>query len=87
MRHATFAELKELLTSDPTKLLLEIGKPDAQLSIPVDGQGLRILVEVEAGQSKKVPASVFVRIGDEDLELHLEVRETAQDYRPLVRMK
>ena len=86
MRQATFSELQELLTSDPMKLLSQIGNLEAQLSIPVDGQGLRILVETQSGRSKEVPVSVCVRIGGENVGIRLEARETAQDYEPLRRL-
>jgi hypothetical protein len=82
MRRATYSELRDLLTSNPTKLLWIIGNPNAQLSIPLDGRGLRVLVEIQAGRSKEVPATVHVRIGDEDVDIHMEARETAQKYKP-----
>ncbi len=82
MRRATYSDLRDLLTSDPMKLLWIIGNPDAQLSIPLDGRGLRILVETQAGRSKEVPTSVCVRIGGEDVDIHMEARDTAQKYTP-----
>ena len=82
MRQATFGELKDLLTSNPMKVLMELGNPDAQLSIPLDGGGLRVLVETHAGKSCEVPTTMCVRIGGEDVEFRLESRDTAQDYVP-----
>ena len=82
MRRATYSDLRDLLISDPMRLLRIIGNPDAQLSIPLDGRGLRVLVETHVGRSKEVPSSVCVRIGDEDVDVLMEARETAQNYTP-----
>ena len=82
MRRATYSELRDLLTSNPMRLLWIIRNPDAQLSIPLDGRGLRVLVETQTGRSKDVPAWVKVRIGDEDVDIQMEARETAQRYAP-----
>ena len=82
MRQATYSELKDLLTSDPMKLVGIVGNPDAQLSIPLDERGPRVLVETQAGCSKEVPISVRVRIGGEDVNILMEARETAQKYVP-----
>jgi hypothetical protein len=83
MRRATFPELQELLNHDHARLLSAIGNISAQLSIPVDGRGLRVLVETEDGLSKGVPSSVNVIIGGEDVEIVLESRDSIQEYVPL----
>ena len=81
MRRATFSELQDLLAARPTRILTEIASADAQLSIPLDGQGVRILVETRTDtEAARVPTSLRVSIGGELVDVPLEARATAQDY-------
>ena len=81
MRRATFSEIRDLLTSRPADILGEIQTADAQLSIPVDGRGVRVLVETKTdSEAESVPSSLRVLIGDELVDGPLEARATAQDH-------
>ncbi len=81
MRRATFSELQNLLTARPARILAEIDSADAQLSIPLDGQGVRVLVETRTdSEAERVPSSLRVSIGGELVDVPLEARATAQDY-------
>ena len=83
-RTATAAELKTLLSEEPMSVLSRIGDVHAQLSIPTDGKGLRVLVETRTdAQARRVPRSVRVRILGDMVSVPLEARATSQDYRLL----
>ena len=84
VRRATYGELRELLSSAQRRLLVRLGTPpNAQLSVPADGRGLRILVETEAGFAGAVPKTVHMDLHGEDVAIRVEVRDTAQSYRAL----
>ncbi len=84
MRTPTYREIRELLSSAQHRLLLRLGNPpNAQLSIPTDGRGLRILVETEAGYAAYLPKTVHIDLDGEDVIIPIESRDTAQSYQAL----
>ena len=83
MRRATYRDLQEILHSNMTLLRRKIGNDRAQLSIPVDGRGLRILVETGEGEANKVPPTVRIKVHGEVIGVNLEAREAAQVYEAL----
>ena len=83
MRDATYSDLHESLHSYLTPLRRKIGNDHAQLSIPIDGRGPRILVETGEGEANNVPSSVRMKVHGEEIGINLETRETTQDYEAL----
>ena len=80
-RKATAAEISRILQSDPGQIFRKLGRSDVQLSIPVDGQGLRVLAETRPEVARaRLPASVLVVIDGDDVEIPVETRGTLQDY-------
>lgn len=81
MRKATFSELRDLLSLSPGQILSEIDIEGVQLSIPVDGQGVRVLVETRTDRdAKNVPSALRITISDEIVNVPIEARATAQDF-------
>ena len=73
-----------LLSKHPTRILSRIGDEQAQLSIPTDGRGIRVLVETRSDAlAERVPRSLHVRVQGHVVHVPLEARATAEDYEAL----
>ena len=73
-----------LLSKHPTRILSRIGVERAQVSIPTDGRGIRILVETRSDSlAERVPQSLYVRIRGHMVHVPLEAEATAEDYESL----
>lgn len=71
-RKATPQELRTLLREKTAEIRRSVGDPEAQLSIPTDGKGLRILAVLR--KVPNVPSTVItVRLANEDLEVSVEL--------------
>ena len=83
-RTTTFEDLQEILTKHSVRLLERLKVREANLSIPTDGQGLRIKVSVHPGTkgSEKRERVDFELDDGSIVEVRLEVVEDFQEYRP-----
>ena len=78
-RLATAAELIELLRqhSGDVRRLLKL--PRAQLSIPTDGHGLRVLAEIP-NRPKNRHVIIRYNLRGQDIEIPVEVRDTFEKF-------
>ena len=82
-RQATANEITAILRNQSSRFLRELQLEDAQLSIPVDGKGLRVKVSVRKGETRSIANSVTWRIDEKQVTIPIEVAEDYEEYYPL----
>lgn len=75
----TFEMAQRALAEHTEEIQRQIPVEACQLSLPVDGSGVRIRASVNARDRAKVPSSVTVKIGGRSVRIPLDV---TSDYRP-----
>lgn len=85
LREVTAAQLRDILAHRSVDLLLQLEKftPDVQLSMPIDGKGVRLRVSVAPGEEGKIPKSLDVSCNGGAVRIPLEVRPDLEAYEPL----
>jgi hypothetical protein len=83
MRTATARELHKLLSENGANLRNLLGEPRAQLSLPTDGKGLRVLAEIPTPGTKGLITLTF-RLEGQDLAIPVELADTFEHYRTSV---
>lgn len=79
MRTVTFDELRRILREHSDQLCRMLGEPRAQLSIPMDGRGLRILAGVpRPGASGHVMLSYS--LDGKKLKIPVELSDDFENY-------
>ena len=71
-RKANYTDIQRALTRHGAEILEQIPLDKIQLSQPIDGQGARICVSVEAGQEHRVPELIVIRIGRKNVAIPIE---------------
>ena len=83
-RQATFDELAAVLRDRRAELLDALGLEVANMHIPTDGRGLRILLSVPEDFDQELPARLGMQLEDgTEVEIPMEVRRDFQPFRPL----
>ncbi len=82
-RRPRATELHKILRDRSLEIEDRLAVSPVQLSMPVDGKGVRIKVSVQKGFGGALPSKIEFPLDGETLEIPLEVREDFQDYRPL----
>ena len=78
--NATFQEAQSALVQCVDKILAQIAVHGAQLSLPMDGKGVRIKASVPPGQRNNVPAKVKVTLEGRTLEIPVEADEDIETF-------
>ena len=78
---ASASEILEILSEDPDEVIKKIGMEKVEVSLPVDGNGPRIVVRVEKGRSDLVPESIVIDHNSKQVEIDLETSETFETYK------
>ena len=79
-RRATAAEINTVLREQSPRFLQFLELREAQLSIPVDGKGLRVKVSVRKGERPAYVGKVAWKIGEETVAIPLEIVEDYEEY-------
>ncbi len=79
-RRATAAEINAVLREQSPRFLQFLELREAQLSIPVDGKGLRVKVSVRKGERPAYVGKVAWKIGEETVAIPLEIAEDYEEY-------
>ncbi len=77
---ATFQQAQTALSERPDEILRQIPVGQVQLSLPLDGAGVRIKASVPHGRAALVPKSIEVFSNGETVEIAVEACE---DYEPM----
>ncbi len=75
MAKATFQQAQTALSERPEEILRQIPVEPVQLSLPLDGAGIRIKASVPHGLAASVPASIEVTLNGETVEIAVEASE------------
>lgn len=80
----TAAQLREIMASRSVELQVQLEKftPDVQLSMPVDGDGVRLRVSVAPGEEAKIPKTLDLPFNGSTVRIPLEARPDLQAYEP-----
>jgi hypothetical protein len=79
IRLATPTELRKLLREHGAEVRNLLGEPYAQLSIPTDGRGLRVLADIpRPGASGRI--TLTYRLDGQDLEVPVELSDDFETY-------
>lgn len=79
-RQATAIEVATILREQSSRFLRVLQLKDAQLSIPVDGKGLRVRVSVRKGERRSDVDSVTWQMDEKQVIIPIEVVEDYEDY-------
>jgi hypothetical protein len=81
--HGSLEQLTEILRTHPSELLKKLGLKRAQLSMPVDGKGIRIRVSVSPPDLKKVPREIPFQLDSQAFNIPLEAIADYSDIKAL----
>jgi hypothetical protein len=76
-----YDRLAQIMRQHSLELEQRLGGIPVQLSVPVDGKGIRIKVSVPPGYRSQVPRFVTFTLEGESYVIPLEVEEDYQEYR------
>ncbi len=76
-------DLMRIMREFSLELQDQIASFPIQLSIPVDGQGVRVKVSVPPGYRSRIPETVTFTLDGKPQVISLEAEEDYQDYEPL----
>jgi len=82
-RSATVSDILQILRHHSIELQKRLAISPLQLTMPTDGKGVRIKVSVQQGQQHKLPRMIEFPLGDDMLNVPLEVQEDYQEYKLL----
>lgn len=72
-------DLQRVMTEHPEDILENIPLEHVQLSIPVDGKGLRVCASVEKGHAIEVPRVVAISVNGRAVEVDVEPVENYEE--------
>jgi hypothetical protein len=81
-RRATASEILKLLRDRSGEMRALIGEPMAQLSMPTDGKGLRVLAALPHPTTGAV-VILRVTVGDEEVEVPVQISGDFERFRAL----
>lgn len=79
-RQATAVEVAAILREQSSRFLRMLQLKDAQLSIPVDGKGLRVKVSVRKGERRSIVDSVTWQMDEMQVTIPIEIVEDYEEY-------
>ncbi len=81
---ATYQQLKDLLTGRLDHLKSKLNVSNANLMVPTDGKGLRILASVPAGEGKPGHSTIECELSTgKTVSVDVEVHQDYEEVRPL----
>lgn len=83
VRKATFNEMRTIISEQGRELAERLHVPDAQMSIPTDGRGLRIRMAVRKNQPHRPAADVELSVNGNTVVVPVEFVEDYQDFMAL----
>jgi hypothetical protein len=75
-----FDRLREIMGEYSIELQRRIGAVPMQLSLPLDGQGVRVKVSVPPGYRSQIPDQISFTLHGQAYNIPLDVREDYQSY-------
>ena len=81
MSRASANDVLTLLRERSDEILSRLQLPNAQLSMPVDGRGVRIQVSVPPEDVRQIPDELRMDVGGKTVEVKLEATPDYQPFR------
>lgn len=78
--NVSFQDAQRALVQCADKILEQIPVPQVQLSLPVDGKGIRIKASVPSGERSNVPATVEVSLSGKTLKIPVQADEDIEEF-------
>jgi hypothetical protein len=79
-RAASLSELFELLRTHSGTIRQMLGEPDAQLSVPTDGKGLRVLAEIPGFVGGPRHIKITYKLRGREIEVPIEISTGYENY-------